>query len=77
MAKYTKRDQGAAEMRETLAGDTDARYTIFSDDFNPALRTPNLTLGEAIRVLVARSGCRVYFESHSEGGLGVGFRVPK
>ena len=36
MADYTKREQRAAEMRETLARDTDARYTIFSNDFDPA-----------------------------------------
>jgi hypothetical protein len=48
VADYTKREQRASEMRETLARDTDARYTIFSNDFDPSLRTPNLTLGQAI-----------------------------
>jgi hypothetical protein len=75
MADYTKREQRAAEMREKLARDTDARYTIFSNDFDPALRTLDLTLGQAIRVLQSRTGCTVYFE-RMDRGLGVGFRVP-
>ena len=58
MANYTKRDQRAADMREAHARETDARYTVFSNDFDPALRSPNLTLGQAIRVLMARSGNR-------------------
>jgi hypothetical protein len=76
MANYTKREQRAADMREARARETDARYTIFSNDFDPALRTPNLTLGQAIRLLQARSGCKVYFESTPEG-MGVGFRIPQ
>jgi hypothetical protein len=76
MANYTKRDQRAADARESRARDTDARYTIFSNDFDPALRSPNLTLGQAIRVLMARTGCRVYFE-RLERGLGVGFHIPQ
>jgi hypothetical protein len=76
MANYTKRDQRAADMREARARETDARFTIFSNDFDPALRSPNLTLGQAIRVLQARSGCKVYFE-HSTEGMGVGFRIPQ
>lgn len=76
MAKYGKRDQRAADARETHARETGARYTIFSNDFDPALRSPNLTLGQAIRVLQARSGCKVYFEK-TERGIGVGFRVPQ
>jgi hypothetical protein len=76
MANYTKREQRAADMREATARDTDARYTIFSNDFDPALRTPNLTLGQAIRVLMSRTGCRVYFE-RLERGLGVGFHIPQ
>jgi hypothetical protein len=75
VADYTKREQRAAEMREALARQTDARYTIFSNDFDPLLRSPNLTLGQAIRVLQSRSGCSVYFE-RMDRGLGVGFRVP-
>src|ERR1051325_3469541 len=76
MADYTKREQRASEMRETLARNTDARYTIFSNDFDPSLRTPNLTLGQATRVLQSRTGCKVYFE-RMDRGLGVGFRVPR
>ena len=76
MANYGKRDQRAADARETHARETDARFTIFSNDFDPALRTPNLTLGQAIRVLQARSGCKVYFEK-TERGIGVGFQVPQ
>jgi hypothetical protein len=75
VADYTKREQRAAAMRESLARDTDARFTIFSNDFDPLLRTPNLTLGQAIRVLQSRTGCTVYFE-RMDRGLGVGFRVP-
>lgn len=75
MADYTKREQRAAEMRESLVRDTDARYTIFSNDFDPALRTSNLTLGQAIRVLQSRTGCTVYFQ-RMDRWLGVGFRVP-
>jgi hypothetical protein len=75
-ADYTKREQRAAEMREAQARQTDARFTIFSNDFDPALRTPNLTLGQAIRVLQANSGCRVFFE-RSARGLGVGFHIPQ
>jgi hypothetical protein len=75
MADYTKRDQRAADMRAASARQTDARYTIFSNDFDPLLRTPNLTLGQAIRVLQSRTGCKVYFEK-VERGLGVGFHVP-
>ena len=75
MADYTKREQPAAEMREAQARETNARYTIFSNDFDPLLRTPNLTLGQAIRVLQSRTGCKVYFE-RMDRGLGVGFRVP-
>ena len=75
MANYTKREQRAADARESRARGTDARYTIFSNDFDPALRSPNLTLGQAIRVLMARTGCRVYFE-RLERGLGVGFHIP-
>src|SRR5436190_20484113 len=76
MADYTKREQRAAEMREAQARDTNARYTIFSNDFDPFLRTPNLTLGQAIGVLQSRTGCKVYFEPMGRG-LGVGFRVPR
>jgi hypothetical protein len=75
MANYTKRDQRAADMREASARQTNECFTIFSNDFDPLLRTPDLTLGQAIRVLQARSGCKVYFE-RSDQGLGVGFRVP-
>ena len=75
MADYTKREQRAAEMREALARDTDARYTIFSLDFDPALRTPDLTLGQAIRVLQSRTGCTVFFERTAQG-ISVGFRMP-
>jgi len=76
MANYGKRDQRAADAREAHARETDARYTVFSNDFDPALRNPNLALGQAIRVLQARSGCKVYFE-RTERGIGVGFRVPQ
>lgn len=76
MADYTKREQRAADMREAAARETNARYTIFSNDFDPLLRTPNLTLGQAIRVLQSRTGCTVYFE-RLERGLGVGFRIPR
>jgi len=58
MAGYTKREQRAAEMRERLARDTDARYTIFSNDFDPALRTPDLTLGQAIMLAEPFDGMR-------------------
>ncbi len=75
-ADYTKREQRAAAMRESLARDTDARYTIFSNDFDSTLRTPSLTLGQAIRVLQSRTGCKVYFQ-RMDRGLGVGFRVPR
>ena len=75
MADYTKREQRAADIREALARETDTRYTIFSNDFDPILRTPDLTLGQAIRVLQSRTGCTVYFEQ-MDHGLGVGFRVP-
>src|ERR1041385_961045 len=75
MADYTKREQRAAEMREAFARDTDSRYTIFLLDFDPALRTPNLTLGQAIRVLQSRTGCTVFFERMAQG-IGVGFRMP-
>src|SRR5882724_8640754 len=75
MADYSKREQRAAEMREASARNTDARYTVFSLDFDPLLRTQNLTLGQAIRVLQSRTGCTVYFE-RMRHGLGVGFRVP-
>jgi len=75
MAAYTKREQRAAAMREASARETAARYTVFSNDFDPLLRTPNLTLGQAIRVLQSRTGCTVYFE-RMDHGLGVGFRVP-
>src|SRR5690242_1469575 len=61
-------------MREALARETDARYTLFSNDFDPLLRTSDLTLGQAIRVLQSRTGCTVYFEP-MDRGLGVGFRV--
>ena len=63
-------------MREATARETDERFTVFSNDFDPLLRTPNLTLGQAIRVLQSRTGCTVYFE-HLERGLGVGFRIPR
>ena len=76
MGNYAKRDQRAADMREASARETNERFTIFSNDFDPLLRTPNLTLGQAIRVLQARSGCKVYFE-RTERGIGVGFRVPQ
>jgi hypothetical protein len=76
MGNYSKRDQRAVDMREAAARETDARYTIFSNDFDPLLRTPNLTLGQAIRVLQSRTGCTVYFE-RSNRGLGVGFRIPR
>ena len=76
MANYTKRDQRAADMREAHARETDARYTVFSNDFDPTLRSPNLALGQAIRVLQVRSACKVYFE-RTERGIGVGFRVPQ
>lgn len=76
MADYTKREQRAADMREAAARETNARYTIFSNDFDPLLRTPNLTLGQAIRVLQSQTGCTVYFE-RLERGLGVGFRIPR
>ncbi|HEY2883936.1 MAG TPA: hypothetical protein VGJ08_01825 [Rhizomicrobium sp.] len=76
MADYTKRELRAAGTREARARETDARYTVFSNDFDPALRSPNLTLGQAIRVLVARSGCKVFFE-RQERGLGVGFHIPQ
>lgn len=76
MADYTKREQRAAEMREEIARETDARYTIFSNDFDPLLRTPNLTLGQAIRVLQSDTGCRVFF-ARSTRGLGVGFHIPQ
>jgi hypothetical protein len=76
MANYTKREQCAAEMREAMARETDARYTIFSNDFDPLLRTPNLTLGQAIRVLQSNTGCRVFFE-RSTRGMVVGWRIPQ
>ncbi len=76
MGNYSKRDQRANDLREFILADTDARYTIFSNDFDPMLRSPNLTLGQAIRVLQSRSGCTVYFK-RLERGLGVGFRIPR
>jgi len=39
-------------MREQLAGDRGERFTIFSNDFDPILRSPHLTLGQAIRTLM-------------------------
>src|SRR5476649_2054672 len=75
MGNYLKRDQRAADMRETAARATDARYTIFPNDFDPMLRTPNLTLGQAIRVLQSQTGCKVFFQ-RSVRGLTVGFRIP-
>src|SRR5471032_1255757 len=75
MGNYSKRDQRAADMREAAARETDARYTIFSNDFDPLLRTPNLTLGQAIRVLQSRTACKVFFQ-RSDRGLTVGFRIP-
>jgi len=50
--------------------------SVLSNDFDPTLRSPNLTLGQAIRVLQTRSGCKVYFE-RTERGISVGFRVPQ
>ena len=76
MGNYSKRDQRAADTREVAARETDARFTIFSNDFDPLLRTPDLTLGQAIRVLQSRTGCMVYFE-RMPNGLGVGFRIPR
>jgi len=76
MGNYSKRDQRAADLHESILADTNARYTIFSNDFDPMLRSPNLTLGQAIRVLQARSGCKVFFE-RSKRGLGIGFRIPQ
>jgi hypothetical protein len=76
MGNYSKRDQRAADMREAALRETDARFTIFSNDLDPALRTPNLTLGQAIRVLQSNSGCRVFFE-RSAHGLGVGFHIAR
>ena len=76
MGNYAKRDQRAADMREASARETNERFTIFSNDFDPLLRTPNLTLGHAIRVLQARSGCKVFFEVTAKG-MGIGFRIPQ
>ena len=76
IADRTPRDRRAAELRKARARETDAHYTVFSNDFDPLLRTPNLTLGQAIRVLQSGTGRKVLFKK-TERGLGAGFQVAK
>src|SRR5579871_230150 len=76
MAEYTKCTERATVMRDAIVRQTDERYTIFSNDFDPLLRTPNLTLGQAISVLQSRTGCKVFFQ-RSVRGLTIGFHIPQ
>ena len=57
-------------MREQLASDRGERFTIFSNDFDPLLRSPHLTLGQAIRVLLAHSHTHLLF-LRSDRGLSI------
>ena len=75
VANYGKRDLRAAQAKEQRAIDLGERYTVFSTDFDPLLRTSHLTLGNAVRALMHRTGTTLHFQ-RTERGLRIVLQRP-